>query len=75
MVGHSLKVATFYRVLMASPLKMCSRFDLENWTCSAKSLEMVRKWLMAQACIIPHRLFTRAKGIAKFVEAGCIDSY
>ena len=38
------KVGTFYRLLLASPLKMCSKFVLANWIGWAKSLKVVRKW-------------------------------
>ena len=36
-----------YRLSLASLLKMCSKFVLANWICSAESLKVVGKWLMA----------------------------
>ena len=43
-VGHSIKVGTFYRLLLASPLKICSKYVLANSICSANFLRMVGKW-------------------------------
>ena len=34
-----LKVGTFYRLLLASPLRVISIFVLANWICLAKSLK------------------------------------
>ena len=42
-----IKVGTFYRLLLGSPLEMFSKFVLANWICLAKSLKMVGKWPMA----------------------------